>query len=491
MTNSVRVRFAPSPTGYPHVGNIRTALFNWLFARHYGGSFIVRIEDTDVTRKVKGAVKEILDSLRWLGLDWDEGPEVGGKYAPYFQSQRLELYREAAQRLISQGNAYYCYCSPQRLEEMRAEQVKRKQPPGYDRHCRNLSHEERSQKEAEGITPVVRFKTPFEGQTGFNDLIWGEVVFENNTIDDFVLLKSDGYPTYHLANVVDDHLMEISHVLRAEEWLSSTPRHRLLYQALEFEPPQFAHLPMILGADRSKLSKRHGAMSIIEYHEQGYLPEAMVNFLALLGWSLDDKTEILSRQELIDNFSLERVSRTAAIFNQDKLNWMNGVYIRSLTADKFFEAVEPYLMMDTPAGEALISSEEYVRNILPLVQERARTLAEVAELTQFFFVDELEYDSGLLIGKNMSRESATQALKVAQQRLEQSEVFDAESLEAVLRPLAVELGLKTGQLFGTLRVATTGRTAAPPLFQTMAVLGKERCLKRIEAALDNLRKLTP
>ncbi len=488
MNKSVRVRFAPSPTGYPHVGNIRTALFNWLFARHYGGSFIVRIEDTDVTRKIEGAVETILDSLRWLGLDWDEGPEVGGKYAPYIQSQRLEIYRELAQRLVSQGDAYYCYCSPQRLEEMRAEQVRRKQPPGYDRHCRNLSQEERAKKEAEGITPVIRFKTPLEGQTGFSDLIWGEVVFGNDTIDDFVLLKSDGYPTYHLANVVDDHLMEISHVLRAEEWLSSTPRHLLLYKAFGFEPPQFAHLPMILGADRTKLSKRHGAVSITEYREQGYLPEAMVNFLALLGWSLDDRTEIISRQELIDNFSLERVSRVAAVFNRDKLNWMNGVYIRSLTAEEFFEAVEPYLMTDGSAAEALISNEQYVRDVLPLIQERARTLTEVAELAQFFFSEGLDYAPNLLIGKDMSRESTARALEAARQRLEKLEVFDAESLEAVLRPLAAELGLKTGQLFGALRVATTGRTAAPPLFQTMAVLGKERCLRRIEAALARLGK---
>jgi len=263
-----------------------------------------------------------------------------------------------------------------------------------------------------------------------------------------------------------------------------------MYRALGFEPPQFAHLPMILGADRAKLSKRHGAVSITEYYEQGYLPEAMVNFLALLGWSLDDRTEVLSRQELIDNFSLERVSKTAAVFNRDKLNWMNGVYIRGLTADEFFEAVEPYLMTDKLAGETLISSEEYVRNILPLVQERARTLAEVTELTQFFFVDELDYDTNLLVGKDMSPQSAIQALEASQQRLGQLEVFAAESLEGVLRPLAVELGLKTGQLFGTLRVATTGRTAAPPLFQTMAVLGKERCLKRIETALDKLYKLS-
>ncbi len=486
MTKSVRTRFAPSPTGFPHVGNIRTALFAWLFARHNGGSFIVRIEDTDVTRKVEGAVEAILNSLRWLGLDWDEGPEVGGKYEPYFQSQRLDKYHEIAQQLISQGQAYYCYCSPQRLEEMRAEQIRRKQPPGYDRHCRELSQEEQSQKEAEGIIPVVRFKTPLGGQTRFNDMVWGDVIFENNTLDDFVMLKSDGYPTYHLANIVDDHLMEISHVIRAEEWLSSTPRHVLMYQALGFEPPNFAHLPMLLGDDRSKLSKRHGAVAMAEYYEQGYLPEAMVNFLALLGWSLDDKTEILSRQELIENFSLERVSRTAAIFNRDKLNWMNGVYIRSLTADEFFEAAEPYLMMDEAAGEAVISSEEYVRNILPLVHERAKTLTEVAELAQFFFVEELDYAPSLLIDKNMNRESTTEALKTVQQRLEQLKVFDAESLEALLRPLAVELGLKTGQLFGALRTAVTGRTATPPLFQTMAVLGKGRCLKRIQAALDKL-----
>ncbi len=488
MTNSVRVRFAPSPTGFPHVGNIRTALFNWLFARHHGGSFIVRIEDTDVTRKIEGAVEAILDGLRWLGLDWDEGPEVGGKYSPYFQSQRLKIYHDMAQRLISQGNAYYCYCSPRRLEQMRAEQVRRKQPPGYDRHCRDLTQEERSAKAKEGVTPVVRFKTPRSGQTSFNDLIRGGVVFENDTLDDFVLLKSDGYPTYHLANVVDDHLMEISHVLRAEEWLSSTPRHLLLYQALGFEPPQFAHLPMLLGADRAKLSKRHGAVSITDYQEQGYLPEAMVNFLALLGWSLDDKTELLSRQELIDNFSLERVSQTAAIFNQDKLNWMNGVYIRSLSLEDFTRQALLFLDRGLPSGVERPPAADYVSQIMPLIQERAKTLAEVAELTQFFFVDELDYEAGLLISKNMSRSSAIKALEATQPKLKQLDVFDAESLEAVLRPLAVELGLKTGQLFGTLRVAVTGQTAAPPLFQTMAVLGKERCLKRIASAKDGLSR---
>ncbi len=489
MNKPVRVRYAPSPTGFPHVGNIRTALFNWLFARHTGGKFILRIEDTDVARKVEGAVEAIMDSLRWLGLDWDEGPEVGGEYGPYFQSERLEIYQELAERLVSQGDAYHCYCSPQRLKEMRAEQMRRKQPPGYDRHCRYLSQEEHAKKQAEGIVPVVRFKIPLEGQTRFSDLIRGEVTFENSTLDDFVLLKSDGYPTYHLANVIDDHLMEISHVLRAEEWLSSVPRHLLLYQALGFEPPQFAHLPMILGTDRAKLSKRHGAVSITEYRDQGYLPETMVNFLALLGWSLDDRTEILSRQELIDNFSLERVSRTAAIFNHDKLNWMNGVYIRRLSLEDFTQRALPFLGIDLPPEVKRPLSSDYVRQIMPLIQERARTLAEVTELAQFFFLDELDYDSSLLIGKNMNQESTAQALKVGQQRLEQLEGFTAESLEALLRPLAVELGLKTGQLFGTLRVAVTGRTAAPPLFQTMVVLGKEQCLRRIGAALDKLGRL--
>lgn len=449
----------------------------------------MRIEDTDVARRVEGAVEAILDSLRWLGLDWDEGPEVGGKYGPYFQSQRLELYHETARRLVSQGNAYNCYCSQQRLEEMRAEQAKRKQPPGYDRHCRDLSNEERAQKEAEGITPVVRFKAPLMGRTAFKDVIRGEVVFENNLMDDLVLLKSDGYPTYHLANVVDDHAMEITHVIRAEEWLSSTPRHVLLYQALGYELPQFAHLPILLGTDRSKLSKRHGAVSVTEYSDQGYLPEAMLNFLTLLGWSLDDKTEILSRQQIIDSFSLERVSRTAAIFNREKLDWMNGVYIRALSLDDFTRRALPFLENGLPATVKRPLSIDYVKKIMPLIQERAKSLAEVPVLTKFFFIDELDYDTNLLISKGMSRDSTISAIEVAKQRLEKLPTFDAESLEALLRPLAVELGLKTGQLFGALRTAVTGEIATPPLFQTMAVLGKERCFKRIEVALDRLRRL--
>ena len=486
MNQPVRVRFAPSPTGFPHVGNIRTALFNWLFARRSGGAFIVRIEDTDVARKVTGALETILDGLRWLGLDWDEGPEVGGNYGPYFQSQRLDLYREAANRLVEQGDAYRCYCSPARMAEMRAEQQKRKQSPGYDRRCRDLSETERRQKEAEGITPVVRFKMPLEGQTSFSDIIWGEITVENSLLDDYVLLKSDGYPTYHLANVVDDHLMEVSHVLRAEEWLSSVPRHKLLYQALGYEMPQLAHLPMILGPDRSKLSKRHGAVSITEYREQGYLPEAMVSFLALLGWSLDDKTDIITRDELVKHFSLERISKTAAIFNHEKLDWMNGVFLRELSHEELLRKIMPFLESGLPEAVKRPVSEEYVSRIVPLIRERINTLAEAATYADFFFLDELEYDASLLMGKKMTVENTLEALKVAQERLSLLESFDHDSLEGTLRPLAEELGLKTGQLFSPLRVATTGRTAAPPLFETMVVLGKERCLERIRVAVRKL-----
>ncbi len=477
LKTTVRVRFAPSPTGYPHLGNIRTALFNWLFARHNNGTFILRVEDTDVTRQVEGAIDIILDSLRWLGLDWDEGP--------YFQSERLSSYHEIADRLVREELAYSCYCSPQRLDSVREEQRKRKQPPGYDRHCRHLTREKRAEMEASGITPVVRFKSPPEGQTSFNDVIRGEIVFDNSTLDDFVLLKSDGYPTYHLANIVDDHLMNISHVLRADEWLSSTTRHILLYQSLNWQPPQFAHLPMILGPDRAKLSKRHGATAINEYKDQGYLPEAMVNFLVLLGWSLDDKTELFQQQEIINHFSLDRVSKTAAVFNKDKLDWMNGVYIRGLSPEDFANRSTPFLEQHLPPEVSRPLDSNYIRLIMPLLQDRAKTLAEVPQLSEFFFTEEIDYDPGLLLHK-IEHTVAVNALQAAMNRLETVTDWATGSLEGVLRPLAAELDLKTGVFFGLLRVATTGRTAAPPLFQTMEVLGRERCFKRLTTALDKL-----
>ena len=488
MSKPVRTRFAPSPTGFPHVGGIRTALFGWLFARRHGGKFILRIEDTDVARTVEGAVESIIEGLKWLGLDWDEGPEVGGPYGPYTQSQRLKLYHEAAARLIEKDQAYYCYCSPERLEKMRELQVLRKVPPGYDRHCRNLSTREREQYLAEGITPVVRFKMPLSGQTRFQDIVRGNVVFENNLMDDFVLLKSDGYPTYHLANIVDDHAMEISHVIRAEEWLSSTPKHVLLYAAMGYEPPEFAHLPLILGPDRSKLSKRHGAVSVLEYRNQGYLPETMLNFLALLGWALDDKTELFSREQLINEFSLERVSKTAAVFNIDKLNWMNGVYIRQLNNEEFTRRVIPFLEWDLPAEVSRPLSPVYVAKVMPLVQERVKLLDDITALTKYFFIDSLEYNPELLISKGMTRETTIDALDVSRRRLENMVSFESSALEGLLRPLAEEMMLKTGQLFGSLRTAVSGETATPPLFQMMEVLGKDKCLLRISAAIEKLKE---
>jgi glutamyl-tRNA synthetase len=476
MEVPVRVRFAPSPTGYPHLGNIRTALFNWLFARHCGGTFILRIEDTDQARKVEGAVEAIISSLQWLGMDWDEGP--------YYQSQHLDMYREYGEKLVNEGKAYYCYCSAERLDAMRREQVKLKQPPGYDRHCRDLAHKGTSAA-APGVAPVIRFKSPLEGRTVITDLIRGDVFFENSTLDDFVLLKSDGYPTYHLANIVDDHHMQISHVMRAEEWLSSTPRHVLLYAAFGWQPPRFAHLPMILGSDKSKLSKRHGATSINEYRELGYLPEAMINFLSLLGWSLDDKTEIMTRDEIIKNFTIERVSKTAAVFNVAKLEWMNGLYIRNLSPQEFSHRCLPFVERALPIGVKRPIDAAYLEQISPLVQERAKLLSEVPSLVDFFFTDGLEYESSLLPGK-LEKGQASEVLKKTLQALDNILEWRAADLESAVRPLADGLGLKAGPFFSVLRVAITGRTASPPLFETMEVLGRDRCMVRLKAALDKL-----
>jgi glutamyl-tRNA synthetase len=487
MDKPVRVRYAPSPTGFPHVGNIRTALFNWLWARHTGGKFLVRIEDTDTARTVPGSVDSILESLRWIGLDWDEGPEVGGPHEPYFQSQRLQIYQEITDKLLKEGYAYKCYCSSERLEAMRAEQQKNKVPPGYDRKCRNLTSAEKSQLEAEGVKSVVRFKTPIEGQTKFNDLLRGEVVFENRLLDDFVLLKSDGFPVYHLANVIDDHLMEISHVLRAEEWLSSTPRHIMLYAALGFEPPVFAHMPLILGPDRSKLSKRHGAATLTEYRDQGYLPETMLNFLALLGWSLDEKSELFTRQQLIDNFSLERVSHTAGIFNREKLDWMNGVYMRGLSLDEYIRRAIPFLNKALPIEISRPLDKEYLYSWVPLIKERAKTLMEIPDLGLFFYEENLDYAlSKLLIrGDYQLTFNAYQRM----QKMVAELPFTREDLEREFRALAAELGLKAGELFNSLRLVISGREVAPPLFETMIAMGHSRVQDRFRRAVEKLTQM--
>jgi len=478
---TVRVRFAPSPTGFPHVGNIRTALFNWLFARHCGGHFILRIEDTDTARRVEGAVEAIMDGLTWMGLDWDEGP--------IFQSQRLDLYRRESEALVRDGFAYYCFCSPERLEQVRQEQSLRHVPPRYDGHCRNLSKDEVASRLAAGEPGVIRFKTPTEGETTFQDLIRGPVSFSNSTLNDYVLMKSDGYPTYHLANVVDDHYMDITHIMRADEWISSTPLHAMLYRSFGWQPPAFAHLPMILGPDKSKLSKRHGATTIIEYREKGYLPEAVVNFLSLLGWSLDDKTELLSRADLVANFTLERVGKTAAVFDIPKLDWMNGMYIRTLDSVEFARRALPFLERDLPATTPRPLDFEYVCQVTRLVQERTRLLSELGETCSFFFSEELSYPATQLIIKGLDATSARTVLERVISAIGDARLWQVAQLEDSIRPLGEESGMSTKLVFGVVRVAITGRSAAPPLFETMEVLGPERCLRRLRAALALLESL--
>ncbi len=481
----VRVRIAPSPTGYFHVGSARTALFNWLFARKTGGKFVVRVEDTDRTRYNPEAVPDLTESLRWLGLDWDEGPELGGDYGPYYQSERLPLYQQYAAWLLEQDLAYKCYCSPERLAAVREEQRQSKQDVGYDRHCRLLTAGHQADYEAQGTTPVIRLKAPLEGQTTFHDILYGTITVENETLDDLVLLKSDGYPTYHLANVVDDHLMEISHIMRGDEWLPSVPKHVLLYNAFGWEVPIYAHLPLILApSGKGKLSKRHGGVEVRDFRRQGYLPEAMVNYLARVGWSYDDKTEIFDREELIRYFDLSGINNSPARFSYERLEWMNAYYIRQLEASDLAERLVPFL-----AAAGFETTATDLTPMVPLVQERIKTLSEGASWLDFFFQQDLEYDANLLIDKKMDLAESQNALSQARTTLAGLGDFGVETTEPALKELAENLDLKLGQLLGIIRVAVTGKTVAPPLFETLAILGQERTLARIDRGLDALALL--
>ena len=483
----VRVRYAPSPTGLPHVGNVRTALFNWLFARRSNGSFIVRVEDTDQNRLVRDAVDGILESLRWLDLEWDEGPEVGGPYGPYMQSERLPIYQEAAQDLIRRDHAYYCICSPERLKELRKQQSREKKNPGYDGKCVDLSERELQAYRDAGNAPVVRFRMVRDETISVDDIVRGRVDWDSNLTDDFVIIKSDGFPTYHLANVLDDHHMKISHVLRAEEWLSSTPRHLALYGALGLEPPLFGHLPMILGPDRSKLSKRHGATALLEYRDMGYLPETLTNFMALLGWSLDDRTEILDRPALVESFSLRRVVKSGAIFNIDKLEWMNGIYIRSLAPDDLAARIRDYWRQSSPPEIPQVVDLAYLCRIAPLIQPRLKTLDDAAERTAFFFREKLDHVPKDLIQKGMNAENGCHALEQSRALMSGCDAFTADALESAFEELRLRLELSRRQYFSLLRVATTASRVSPPLFETMEVLGRGRCEDRISGAIEALR----
>ena len=484
MAAEVRVRYAPSPTGQPHIGNIRTALFNWLFARHHGGKFIVRIEDTDQTRFVDGAIEAILDGLRWLNIDWDEGPEVEGPHAPYEQSNRLEIYQRLSEQLLDQGNAYYCYCGREELERQR--RANRESGAGSGCNCRRQGRAGAAAGQpVDDDSRVVRFAMPESGVTRVHDLIRGDVEWRNDLQEDFIILKSDGFPTYHLAVVADDHLMEISHVMRAEEWLPSTPRHLQLYSAFGFQPPEFAHLPMITGPDRAKLSKRHGATAIGEYRDEGYLPEALLNFMLLLGWSLDGSTEVVSLQTVIDNFTLDRITKSAAIFDQDKLLWMNGVYIRDLPAEVLARRMEQYIPRSLDADEV-----EYLCRIAPLVRERLKRLDDSNEMTAYFFGELApEYDGAILVQKGMDAGSTLQALQAALDDLNANTAndnFGHEKLEALLDETGQRLDLSRRQFFGLLRTAATGRNVSPPLFETMEVMGRDRVLSRLRLAAQKM-----
>ena len=478
----VRVRYAPSPTGDPHVGNLRTALFNWLLARRHGGTFVLRVEDTDQDRKQEGSLEKILESLRWLGLDWDEGPETGGPYAPYFQSQRLDLYRAESERLLDNGAAYRCYCSVEELARRRKEQQQAGQRGGCNRACRELTYTDRKSNEAVGTASVVRFAMPQIGETQVDDLVRGHVSWGNETQEDFVIIKSDGFPTYHMASVVDDHAMDITHVMRAEEWLPSVPRHVRLYEALGYEPPLFAHLPMIHGPDHAKLSKRHGAASLLEYRDMGYLPHAMINFMALLGWALDDKTDLMSMQTLTDNFSIDRINKSAAIFDMERLQWMNGHYIREMDVSDLADSMAPFVEKELGRVDRGL-----LANVAPLVQERMKTLDEAPYRVAYFF-NNVEFEEGEF-EKSLGFEGAEEALKRASAQLSSTEPYSASMLETELRALGEELGLSGRKFFGALRAALTGRKATPPLFDMMEVLGRDVCIRRIDSALELLREV--
>jgi len=479
----VRVRFAPSPTGDLHVGNIRTALFDWAYARHTGGTFIFRIEDTDRERVTDEYIQAAIDTLKWLGLTWDEGPEVGGPNGPYLQSQRLDLYATWAAKFLEQKDAYKCYCSADELEAVREAQRAANQAPGYNGNCRDLSADQIAKFEAEGRKPVIRMRMP-DGGTTFTDLIRGEVSFDHNFVPDFVLVRGDGSPLYTLAVAVDDVLMKVTHVLRGEDLLSSTPRQIRVYQAMGVKPedyPVFAHLPFVMGQDNAKLSKRNGEVSIAWYREAGYLPEAICNYLALLGWSPGDDLENISMKELTELFTVERVHSSPARFDMKKLEAINGDKIRALTLDEFMTWALPFL---TKAGVISGTPEELalVKQALPIIQERIATLAEIPPMLKFLFVKEFVVDADSL--PKISDAQSKEVLKVSYEKLQTLSDWTHESIEGVLRAALIDgMALKPRIAFGAVRIAVTGSHISPPLFESMQLLGREKSLARIKVAL--------
>lgn len=488
----VRTRFAPSPTGFQHVGGFRTAFYAYLLAKHFGGKFLLRVEDTDRERSVPGAIRFVIDELKWFGIDLDEGPskkdlqslgedwegapDIGGPFGPYIQSLRLPRYKEIAEQLIASGHAYRCDCTPEMLERERNEQMARKELPGYSGYCRT--------RNVPSDKPhVIRFKMPTKRSVSFVDAIRGKVQWDSIPLRDTVLLKSDGFPTYHLAAVVDDHDMKITHALRGIEWLSSTPIHLLLYEALGWEPVTFAHLPLINGTDGKKLSKRHNATNSRELRDQGYLPEAIMNFVTLIGWAPGEGSdqEVFTREELIQKFSLEGINESSGVFDPTKLLWMNGLYIRKLPVQEFISRSQPFL-----EKEGVVVPADQFAALAAHVQERVKTLTEVGGMVDFLMDKPLARQMDALLGKGMDNEKARQVLNLSLERLGGLSEFTVEAIDQTLRGVATELELKPGPAFVALRIAVTGKTITPPLFESFAVLGKDKVLSRIRETLELL-----
>ena len=474
----VRVRIAPSPTGDPHVGTAYIGLFNLCFARQHDGVFVLRIEDTDQSRSTPQSEALIFHALNWVGIVPDEGPHVGGPFGPYRQSERLELYRREADALVANGSAYRCTCTPQRLEALREEQKARKENPGYDGHCRNRDAAEvAAEIEAQKLPYVVRLKVPKDGQTVFADMLRGDVVFENSGVDDQVLLKADGFPTYHLANVVDDHHMQISHVIRGEEWINSTPKHVLLYQAFGWELPQFCHLPLLRNEDKSKVSKRKNPTSLLFYERAGILPEAMRNFLGMMGWTMPDGRELFTTDEMTQNFDLSRISLGGPVFDLNKLYWLNGKYLREvLNEEQMAQRIR-----DTVFGL------DYIRKVVPLVKERIDKLEDLISYSPYFFCGSVETPLEMLAAKARTPQEVAGLLVDLMERMDRQPEFSAQPLEALLRTWCEENGAKPRDLLGPVRAALTARTATPPLFEMMEVLGREICRRRLREAVATLK----
>lgn len=484
----VRVRFAPSPTGYLHVGGARTALFNYYFAKKNKGKFILRIEDTDKKRLKEDSISQILSSMKWLGMDWDEGPEIGGEYGPYFQSERINLYTDEIKRLLNEGKAYYCFCTEDDIEKEREEQRKNKLPYRYSGRCSHLSKEEVERNLKIGKPYVIRIKMPRDGSTEMKDLIRGKVVVDNSQLDDYIIMKSNGIPTYNFACVIDDYAMKISHVIRAEEHLSNTPKQILTYKALGYKVPKFAHLPMILAPDRSKLSKRHGATSVEEFKEEGYLPETLVNYLTLLGWSPGGNEEIFSVEETIKKFSLDKVNKTAAIYDTKKLSWMNGQYLTKSDLEYITKEAIPYLIeYGLIKTNDIEEKYEYIKRVVDIVREKVKLLPEISDASSYFFKDIDEYEEKG-VRKRFTKDGVAKILEKGKEALKNAPSFDVDTVEKVYRDLIDELGIKGGDIIHPTRLAISGRTVGPSLFDIISILGKETCVERMDKAISYINK---